>query len=161
MKQKKYCNKLNKCFKWYTHTHTHNFKKNKEVVIILQGWATLSLSRRSLVHVGGGASQGGIPGIQAHWGYVGDGSWRFALLFIPNPAAVSLLACFSPSEKIPWAIYMHQLTWFSPHCSEADTVLVPTSQMKDSMILVVPQFSPVRIPSTLSQVQGPGHRSRR
>lgn len=54
MKQKKYCNKLNKCFKWYTHTHTHNFKKNKEVVIILQGWATLSLSRRSLVHVGGG-----------------------------------------------------------------------------------------------------------
>ena len=39
----------------HTHTHTQNFKKNKEVVIILQAWATLSLSRRaSLVHVGGG-----------------------------------------------------------------------------------------------------------
>ena len=136
----------------YNGTHTpkkKNLQKNKEVVIILQGWATLSLSRRaSLVHVGG-ASQGGIPGIQALWGYVEDGLWRFALLFISNPAAVSLLACFPPSEKIPWAIYVHQLTWFSPRCSEADIVLVPASQIKDSMILAVPWFSPVRIPSTL------------
>ena len=135
-----------------THTHTHTHKTSKK----MKKW--LSYCKRGplchchaehLSYMLGGASQGGIPGIQAHWGYVGDGSWRFALLFIPNPAAVSLLACFPPSEKIPWAIYMHQLTWFSPHCSEADTVLVPTSQMKDSMILAVPQFSPVRIPSTL------------
>lgn len=70
-----------------------------------------------------------------HWGHLGtataDGTWKFPLIFIQDPAAVNPLACFAMhtcKRKVSEEIYTRRLTEFSSHCSEAETVLVPTLQ---------------------------------